>query len=189
MSKRHIATLCLGALGALALSTTALANVRHSSSGNDCQWDDNFLFPTTWVMRHEMTGMSWTDANAGGGNRNFWCPMVRSLPLSTAGTSDLEIVFRGTEEAMVPFGAQAICTAFSLRNDGSVQKIVERQMPIAPRYTDSSGTVVYPITKMDFGAALNVSSNKGNYLLRCTVTQGVGLFSYYHSEVDGIDGN
>jgi hypothetical protein len=189
-STRHIATLCLGTLGALALSSTAFANVRHSISGNDCHFDDPGFQPTTVVHRHEFSGIEWTDNDPSQHDaRIFWCPLARSLPLSTAGLSDLEIVFRGTQEYNVATKQQVICTAFSLRNDGTIADATELQMSVAPRYTSPSGAIIYPITTMDFGNALNVSSNKGNYALRCWLPSAMSIYSIYHSEEDGVSGN
>jgi hypothetical protein len=191
MSTRHIATLCLGTLGALALSSMAFANVRHTVSGTECHYDNPGYHPTTMIDRSEFLGLQWSDPNEVANDiRTFWCPMTRSLPLSTAGLSDLEIVLRGTREFDPATHAQVICTAYSLRNDGTWAKIIEKQMPAAPRYTEAStGAVIYPITKMDFGSALNVGTNKGNYALRCWLPAGVSIYSIYHSEEDGIAGN
>jgi hypothetical protein len=115
----------------------------------------------------------------------LWCPLVRSLPLATDGLSDLEIVFRGTDESTP---RSATCDVWSLRPDGTIAKSASKTITVPPRFESPNGTV-YPVVKMDFDGLINASASKGNYLMRCHIPQGVSIYSYYHSEVGDISGN
>ena len=108
------------------------------------------------------------------------CPLVRQLPLSTDGMSDLELRFKtvsgyaGTRKV--------VCTATSNRTDGTILDSQEKEMNVP-------GGLFNSTVLMDFNNAITASVSKGTYTVYCQLPADVVLHSIYHSEVDGINGN
>lgn len=116
--------------------------------------------------------------------------MKRSLPLSTAGMSDVEVRFRAAYTFDGGANRLATCTVSSLRSDGTVLAFHERTVSVpAGTYNPTTQTFTAPVVTMDFADQVDVSSSKGTYHLQCYTSTGVSLLSYYHSENDGVSNN
>jgi hypothetical protein len=175
---RHFRLLAIAlALPTFAAAVPAQANVRTTIAGASCMPDPFWVrdsngsfdvFTNGAIKWHTHT----PDANS---SFSMFCPLTRSLPLTTDGLSDLEVRFKPTTAD----ASQPSCTASSVRPDGTilVAQTLDQTIP---------GTT--PST-MNFGDAIDRSTSKGTYFLRCLLPLTVQLVSVYHSEVDGINGN
>ena len=191
---RKTLAVAIPAIGLFALSTPAEANIRTTTLGTACQFSSAGLRGGTQPATPGpgTVGGSYSDNGpwAYGDNDNTFhmgfpiaCPMVRQLPLSTDGLSDLEVRFmvNAVFQTTPPVVRTVECTAYTMRSDGSYLDSSQKQMVVNNSFT---GTTV-----MDFGSDINKSSSKGTYAVFCYMPIGVVLHSIYHSEVDGIDGN
>src|SRR6185436_1993352 len=166
----HRFLLALSAAISLALATSAEANVRTTIPGSACE--EGGIFPganNTQHIRHG-NGHSFeyiADVDDGVGIP-VECPLNRNLPLSTAGLSDLEVVVEGHPTAT----RQVICSAFSMRPDGTVVDVAFRSVNIPPA----------AFVTLDFGKDINMSVPKGIYHLSCQLPPHVEIHSVYHSE-------
>jgi hypothetical protein len=180
---------------ALALVTCSLlvpapaaqANVRQSTPGTSCQFSENYVRRgstadhPSFTSEYDLWGI-WHGLefdHFGGDVQDVSCTIPRSLPLSTAGLSDLEIRFSNRNPEIV--AGHAYCSAYSIRSDGSIQLEVEKDMIIpANPETKTHGALV----TLDFGGAINASSSKGYYFLHCALSHHVSLASIYSSEIE-----
>lgn len=116
-------------------------------------------------MSHDFTGV----------DKLATCPVIRSLPISTLGLSDLELRVQNRNSTAVTM----LCTASSMRSDGTIVGISNRTL------TMPAGQVGV----FDWGDSLASAGSKGVYGLDCQLPGNVVMTSIYTSEKDGIDGN
>jgi hypothetical protein len=191
---RKTLALAIPAIGLFTLSAPAEANIRTSTLGTACQFSSAAMRGGTQpaMPGPGTVGAGYSDNGpwAFGDNDETYtlgfpigCPLVRQLPLSTDGLSDLEVRFQVNVvyPPSPPVVRTVQCTAYTMRSDGSILDSSQKQMVVA---NSGTGTTV-----MDFGSDINKSSSKGTYGVFCFMPIGVVLHSIYHSEVDGIDGN
>ena len=190
-TSRLALALALPTLGALALSSSAQANVRNTTPGSVCQFGFDEIrggvpyqagdprFTSAYTVEQ---GIWWYRANENNTSIPITCPVMRNLPLSTEGLSDLEVRFRSV---VVQAPRTVTCTAYSVRADGAVVAAVQKQVTVNGTTNPSPGnpnTAVDSLATMDFGKSLPASASKGHYVIGCSLPPGVGLMSIYTSE-------
>lgn len=199
ITSRLALALALSTMGAIALSSTAQANVRTTTHGSAC----SFVGSIQSVPRAASPGpgnlLGFVSHNGPfigdadpfvTSNQDYntyfpvMCPLTRQLPLSTAGMSDLEVRFVAHRQFAPGYEPvrRAYCDVFSVRSDGTPILFKQREVIIKEG-------INAPATVLDFGDDLDQSSSKGHYYVTCWLPYTVALQSIYHSEVDGIDGN
>jgi hypothetical protein len=109
--------------------------------------------------------------NNTGGNIDIICPIVRDVVTNGNGLTDLEIAVSDNSGTLS-------CEALSVDRTGAIGQSVPRSIPAAGHQI------------IDFGAALNTSSNKGHYAVICHTPAGAAIHSVYYEEGSetGADG-
>jgi hypothetical protein len=208
---QRLLALALPVLGSLALSSAADANVRTTSQGSACQFQNpedrgglaNNGTPNATVYSVESGIFFRKPQNSTSTEtKPVVCTVPRNLPLATQGLSDLEIRFAGLGGWTTP--KQVKCVAYSLR-PGSEDWVVRVQKSVTvagmtaletPYNTPGIEPGSYEFhlwdihyATMDFGNVINASIAKGTYAISCDLPDSVALVSIYSSEEDGIAGN
>jgi hypothetical protein len=164
------------ALPALLAAPSAGANVRTTIPGAACIPDPFWVRDSNATFDVLSDGaIQWhspsTDANF---SFSMFCPITRSLPLSTTGMSDFQIRFRSTTAQ----SSSATCSVASMRTDGTIL-LSDGKVQTLPGNSPS-------VMDLD---GINKSVSKGTYMLSCLLPLTVQMISVYHSENDGISGN
>lgn len=174
---RLTAALAAPALGLALMAAPAEANVRTAANGASCLIDgfaENIM--NGYPRYTQGGGFMWeSTATEPLMSALMFCPVKRSLPLSTAGLSDYEMRLRGHSS----MASNVSCNLRSVRTDGTILEAHNKSVSVP-----GGGTAT-----LDFGGLLNTSVSKGTYWVDCLLPVTVEIISLYHSEVDGVSGN
>jgi hypothetical protein len=107
------------------------------------------------------------------GPKLITCPVIRSLPISTLGLSDLELRLSNRNADPV----SVLCTATASRTDGTIVSLVSHTVTVPGSQT---GVV-------DWADGVGSPGSKGMYGIDCQLPGNVAIVSVYTSEKDGLD--